>query len=208
MQIKIDATRRSNSAGPICRRKARRTLPTLQSSKCQEQRSHSSTHVRMNHFTRLLLNRPIYKYTYLIITIFVPCPPSFYQQQHRRIFASLVAGITTGLLGITGYKGFLLFVCSQILVILFTHSNKYYCILLVNQYIPSQNSSILYFATHYLLLIPCLQNAIMLILVSGFNPSKYYTNATSVFLSGLVSQTELLTFVLFWTLSNNLVYLY
>jgi hypothetical protein len=39
-------------------------------------------------------------------------------------------------------------------------------------------------------------------------PRRAPRRRPSLFLSGIASQTELLTFILFWTLGNNLVYLY
>lgn len=85
---------------------------------------------------------------------------------YNRIFAALVAGTATGILGVTGFKGFLIFVAFQ------------------------------------------LANAAALFIKCGFAPDRYYQGWKTLFFSGLMSQVELLTFVLFWTLSNNLVYLF
>lgn len=44
------------------------------------------------------------------------CPLYFSLLPCRRILAALVAGIATGILGVTGYMGFLIFFASQLLV--------------------------------------------------------------------------------------------
>ncbi len=43
---------------------------------------------------------------------------------------------------------------------------------------------------------------------AGFAPRRFFPGGVSGLFSGLASQVELLTFVLFWTLAQNAVYLY
>ncbi|KAK2078851.1 hypothetical protein QBZ16_003691 [Prototheca wickerhamii] len=43
---------------------------------------------------------------------------------------------------------------------------------------------------------------------TGGEPAKYFPTKYTIFTSNILAQSELLTFVLFWTLSNNIVYLF
>jgi EMC6 len=55
----------------------------------------------------------------------------------------------------------------------------------------------------------CLQMSGLLLVKAGFNMEKYFRgNGNWMLVSGIASQTELLTFILFWTLANNVIYLF
>lgn len=86
--------------------------------------------------------------------------------QFNRILVSLVAGIVTGVLGVTGVKGF---------------AN--------------------YAAAHVVL-------SAALLAKSGLRPQRYFASWHAVATGGVASSTELLTFILFWTLAHNMVYLF
>lgn len=79
---------------------------------------------------------------------------------------SLVAGCFAGILGVTGYKGFVVYVISHLAL------------------------------------------GLCISFKAGFHLSRYFTSPWSMFYSGIGSQTEILTFILFWTVTNNLVYLF
>ncbi|PRW33224.1 flagellar associated isoform A [Chlorella sorokiniana] len=83
-----------------------------------------------------------------------------------KIFASLLAGVFAGVVGITGYKGFLVYLLAHALA------------------------------------------SGLLALKAGGQPQRYFPTRSQLVLAGVFSQTELLTFILFWTVTNNLVYLF
>ena len=53
-----------------------------------------------------------------------------------------------------------------------------------------------------------LLNALIMFATCHGSPSRYFRSPLSTFLSGVWSQTELLTFVLLWTLTHNVTYLF
>ena len=53
-----------------------------------------------------------------------------------------------------------------------------------------------------------LANSLIMYTTCGGRPSRFFRSPVSTFLSGLVSQTELLTFVLLWTFTHNIIYLF
>ncbi|KAI8107326.1 hypothetical protein PSENEW3n2_00001738 [Picochlorum sp. SENEW3] len=64
------------------------------------------------------------------------------------------------------------------------------------------------FAGFLLFVVFQIMNAGMLYAACQGSPATYFSSPTKTFFAGLTSQTELLTFILLWTLSNNLVYLF
>ncbi|KAL4423611.1 hypothetical protein ABPG77_009198 [Micractinium sp. CCAP 211/92] len=48
----------------------------------------------------------------------------------------------------------------------------------------------------------------LLMLKAGFQAERFFPSSSTLTLGGVLSQTELLTFILFWTLSNNICYLF
>ncbi|KAL4853863.1 Cilia- and flagella-associated protein 58 [Chlorella vulgaris] len=80
----------------------------------------------------------------------------------NKIFASLLAGCFAGIAGITGYKGF-----------------------------------VIYLIAHAIM-------AGLLLLKAAPQPTRYFPATTTLAFSGILSQTEMLTFILFWTLSGNI----
>ncbi|KAK9800176.1 hypothetical protein WJX73_003795 [Symbiochloris irregularis] len=83
-----------------------------------------------------------------------------------RTSGSLVAGLSVGILGVTGWIGFL------------------------------------YYAVVHALISG------LVILKAGHNPQQYFQSRSSLFLGDVFSQTSLLTFILFWTVSHNFVHLF
>eukprot|EP00887_Chlorella_sp_A99_P000486 scaffold17.g486.t1 len=83
-----------------------------------------------------------------------------------RIFVSLVAGIVTGIAGITGFKGFAAYLVGHALM------------------------------------------AGALLAKAGFRPQTYFEPWSTLAVSGVAASTELLTFILAWTLAHNTVYLF
>ncbi len=53
-----------------------------------------------------------------------------------------------------------------------------------------------------------LANALIMCGVCSGSPRRFYKSPLPTFLAGLTSQTELLTFVLLWTFTHNIVYLF
>ncbi|KDD73614.1 hypothetical protein H632_c2002p0, partial [Helicosporidium sp. ATCC 50920] len=47
-----------------------------------------------------------------------------------------------------------------------------------------------------------------LVLKTKFEPRTYFTSGLAIYTNNVLAQTELLTFLLFWTLANNIVYLF
>lgn len=86
--------------------------------------------------------------------------------QFNRIFVSLVAGIVTGIAGITGFKGFAAYLVGHALM------------------------------------------AGALLAKAGFRPQTYFEPWSTLAVSGVAASTELLTFILAWTLAHNTVYLF
>lgn len=58
-------------------------------------------------------------------------------------------------------------------------------------------------------IISQIMNAALLYIVScKGQPRKFFSSPMRMFLSGILSQAEILTFILLWTFTNNLVYLF
>jgi hypothetical protein len=53
-----------------------------------------------------------------------------------------------------------------------------------------------------------LLNALIMFGACRGDPKRFFKSHWSIFFSGIVSQTELLTFILLWTLTHNLCYLF
>ncbi|KAL4439848.1 hypothetical protein ABPG75_002849 [Micractinium tetrahymenae] len=60
---------------------------------------------------------------------------------------------------------------------------------------------LVYLAAHALM-------AGLLTVKAGFQAQRFFPSSTTLALGGILSQTELLTFILFWTLCNNICYLF
>jgi hypothetical protein len=53
-----------------------------------------------------------------------------------------------------------------------------------------------------------LANALVMYATCFGSPRRFYKSPLPTFLAGLTSQTELLTFVLLWTFTHNIIYLF
>ena len=127
----------------------------------------------------------------------IPIMLPTYIQSCSRVFSALVAGVLTGISGVTGFVGFLIFILSQILVRV-SHTLGW------QSHLISFHHSFTHSFIH-----SSVQNAALLYTVScKGQPRKFFSSPASVFLSGIHSQTEILTFILLWTFTNNLVYLF
>lgn len=67
--------------------------------------------------------------------------------------------------------------------------------------VTGYRGALVYLAFHAIL-------GVALFLVVGGKPAKYFVSPSSVLVSNIFAQQELLTFLLFWTLANNVVYLF
>ncbi|KAL6785404.1 RIP5 [Auxenochlorella protothecoides x Auxenochlorella symbiontica] len=84
----------------------------------------------------------------------------------NRIWVSLLTGVLTGCSGLTGFRGFGVYLLGHLLL------------------------------------------SILLLVKTKNAPSKYFASSLTLLTSNVFAQTELLTFVLFWTLTNNIVFLF
>ncbi|PSC69199.1 glutamine amidotransferase isoform A [Micractinium conductrix] len=96
--------------------------------------------------------------------LFVPTAikNNFDVMNFNKIFVSLLAGCFAGITGITGYRGFIVYLLAHVAM------------------------------------------GALLWLKAGGAPQRYFPSSSTPLLSGILAQTELLTFILFWTLSNNM----
>lgn len=132
-----------------------------------------------------------------------------------RIWVSLLTGVLTGCSGLTGFRGFGVYLLGHLLL----------SILLL---VKTKNAPSKYFASRYVVsgrlsncsVVVCVLDVWIHVQTSPAAveqhppstpqtpPPPFYAHSLTLLTSNVFAQTELLTFVLFWTLTNNIVFLF